>query len=70
MVIKLILQKRNVYFQFRGSINQRVYTSKGKYKNYKLNDGYTATMFTIDENGDMDVNGFLTEDIAELMKNK
>ncbi len=64
------LKKRNVYLQFRGSANQRVYTHKGKYKNYKLNDGYTTAMFTIDENGDMDVNGFLTEDIAELMKNK
>ena len=64
------LKKRNVYLQFRGSTNQRVYTHKGKYKNYNLKDGYTTAMFTIDENGDMDVNGFLTEDIAELMKNK
>ena len=64
------LDKRNVYLQFRGSTNQRVYKHKGKYKNYKLKDGYTTAMFTIDENGDMDVNGFLTEDIAELMKNK
>ena len=64
------LDKRNVYLQFRGSTNQRIYTHKGKYKNYKIKDGHTAAMFTIDENGNMDVNGFLTEDIIELMKNK
>ena len=64
------LKKRNVYLQFRGSTNQRVYTHKGKYKNYKVKDGHTAAMFTIHENGDMDVNGFLTEDIIELMKKK
>lgn len=64
------LKKRNVYLQFRGSTNQRVYAHKGKYKGYKLKDGFTTAMFTIGENGEMDVNGFLTDDIAELMKNK
>ena len=64
------LQKRNVFLQFRGSTNQRVYKHKGKYKDYKIKDGYTSAIFTIDENGDMDVNGFLTEDIADLMNNK
>ena len=64
------LKKRNIYLQFRGSTNQRVYTHKGKYKNYKLKDGYTAAVLTIDENGEMDINGFLTEDITELIRNK
>lgn len=62
------LKKRNVYLQFRGSTNQRVFTHQGKYKDYKLKDGYTTTLFTIGENGEMDVNGFLTDDIAVLMK--
>ena len=64
------LPKRNIYLQFRGSTNQRVYTHKGKYKNYKTKDGYTTAMFTIGENGSMDVNGFLSDDIAELMRKK
>ena len=64
------LKKRNIYLQFRGSTNQRVYTHAGKYKKYKLTDGYTTALFTIDENGDMDVNGFLSEEIIELSKNK
>lgn len=64
------LKKRNVYLQFRGSTNQRVYTHKGKYKGYKVKDGHTAMIFTIKENGEMDANGFLTEDIINLMQNK
>ena len=64
------IKKRNIYLQFRGSTNQRVYTHKGKYKGYKIIDGYTTAMFSIEENGDMDVNGFLTEEIFELIKNK
>lgn len=66
---RFLLQKRNVFLQFRGSTNQRVYTHKGKYKNYKLKDGYTTAVFTIHENGDMHINGFLTEDIIDLMNN-
>ena len=27
-------EKRNIYLQFRGSTNQKVFTHKGKYKNY------------------------------------
>lgn len=61
------LKKRNIYLQFRGSTNQRVYTHNGKYKNYKLKDGYTTAIFTINENGEMDVNGFLTEEIDDLI---
>lgn len=67
---RFILKKRNINLQFRGSTNQRVYTHKGKLKNYKLKDGYTTAIFTINENGDVDINGFLTEDIAELMQSK
>ena len=64
------INKRNVNLQFRGSTNQRVYTHNGPYKNYKIHDGYTTAILTIDENGDMDVNGFLSEDIIKLVGNK
>ena len=64
------LKKRNVYLQFRGSTNQRVYTHKGKYKSYKLKDGYTSAIFTIKENGEVDINGFQTKDIIDLIENK
>ena len=64
------MKKRNIYLQFRGSTNQKVYFHKGKYKNYKLIDGFTTAMFTIDENGNMDVNGFLTEEISDLAKKR
>ena len=62
------IQKRNIYLQFRGSTNKRVYKHKGKYKNYKIKDGYTVTLLTIDKSGDMDINGFISDDIAELVK--
>lgn len=64
------LSKRNVYLQFRGSINQKVHRHKGNYKNYKIKDGSTAAIITMDEDGNMDINGFLTDEIAELTKKK
>ena len=67
---RFVLEKRNVNLQFRGSKNQRVYRHKGPYKNYKLNDGYTTAIISIDESGRMDVNGFLTDDIKRLVDEK
>lgn len=64
------ISKRNVNLQFRGSTNQRVYRHKGPYENYKLTDGYTTAIISIDENGMMDVNGFLTSDIERLVNGK
>lgn len=64
------LKKRNVNLQFRGSTNQRIYTHNGPYKNYKIKDGFTTAILTIDENGNMDVNGFLTDDIIKLVGDK
>lgn len=64
------LKKRNVNLQFRGSTNQRVYIHDGPYKNYKLSDGFTTAILTINEDGSMDVNGFLTEDISKLVGDK
>lgn len=61
------MKKRNVNLQFRGSTNQKVYTHRGAYKHYKVTDGYTTAVLTIYENGEMDVNGFLTEDISKLV---
>mgnify|MGYP003333684223 CR=1 FL=1 len=62
------LKKRNVNLQFRGSTNQRVYRHKGPYKHYKIKDGYTTSIITIDKNGETDINGFLTDDIEELIR--
>ncbi len=67
---RFVLEKRNVNLQFRGSTNQRVFRHKGPYKNYRLNDGYTTAVISIDENGKMDVNGFLTDDIKRLVNGK
>ena len=62
------LSKRNTNLQFRGSTNQRVYTHKGKYETYKINDCMTTTILTIGSTGNIDINGFLTEDIINLIK--
>lgn len=67
---RFMIKNRNVNLQFRGSTNQRVYRHKGPYKNYKLDDGYTTAIISIDENGRMDVNGFLTKDIERLVNGK
>lgn len=67
---RFMIEKRNVNLQFRGSTNQRVYRHKGPYENYKLDDGYTTAIISIDENGRMDVNGFLTSDIERLVNGK
>ena len=62
------LKKRNVYLQFRGSTNQRVIRRKGKYKHYQIQDGETATILTINSDGNFNIKGFYTEDIAALSK--
>lgn len=64
------IKKRNTNLQFRGSTNQRIYTHEGKYKNYKVKDGHTTAILTINSNGYIDINGFLTEDIEELVGEK
>ena len=62
------LKKRNVYLQFRGSTNQRIIRRKGKYKHYQVQDGTTAAILTIDLDGNLNIKGFYTEDIAKLSK--
>lgn len=64
---RFIEDKKNLYLQFRGSTNQRVYTHKGKYKNYRLVDGQTVAILTIDNNGHLNVKGFFSEDIKKII---
>ena len=66
---RFVMAKRNVNLQFRGSTNQRVYAHKGPYAHYRVQDGKTSAMITIDSNGEMEINGFFTDDIAALAKN-
>ena len=61
-------RKLNYNLQFRGSTNQRVYAHNGKYKNYKVEDGFTTAIFTIDQKGNIDITGFLTDDIKRLIE--
>ena len=44
-----------------------MYKHSGPYKNYKLTDGYTTAIITIYDDGNMDINGFLTEDVSKLI---
>ena len=61
-------EKRNIYLQFRGSTNQQVFTHKGKYKNYKIKDGKTVAILSLNENGEMQSRGFRTEELEQLLK--
>ena len=59
--------KRNIYLQFRGSTNQKIYCHKGKYENYKINDGETVAILRIDQKGNMTRRGFETEELTALL---
>lgn len=61
-------EKRNIYLQFRGSINQKVFTHKGKYKNYKVKDGKTVALLSFNEDGEMQSRGFRTEELEKLLQ--
>ena len=67
---RFILSKQNFYLQFRGSTNQRVITHKGKYKNYKVKDGKTVSILSIDNNGKLNIKGFYSDDIKEITQFK
>ena len=64
---RYVKKKRNVYLQFRGSTNQRVYRHKGKYKNYKINDGKSVAIIRLSEKGEMQSRGFRTDELEELL---
>ena len=65
---RFIKEKKNFYMQFRGSTNQRVITHKGPYKDYKITDGKTVSIFTIDNSGYINIKGFYNEDVRKLQQ--
>ena len=60
-------QNRNIYLQFRGSTNQKVFTHKGKYKDYKIKDGQTVAILSFNEQGEMQSRGFKTDELEQLL---
>lgn len=60
-------QNRNIYLQFRGSTNQKVFTHKGKYKEYKIKDGQTVAILSFNEQGEMQSRGFRTDELEQLL---
>lgn len=64
---KFLESKKNLYMQFRGSTNQRVYTHKGKYKGYKIIDGQTVAILTLDDKGNLNVKGFYSDEIKQII---
>lgn len=65
---RYVESKRNLYLQFRGSTNQRVYRHKGKYINYALTDGQTMAVFEVDENGQLTARGFIDNGLNQALK--
>ncbi len=63
---RYIEEKRNIYLQFRGSTNQRVYRHKGPYKKYVLNDDKTVAIFRIN-NGVLTSRGFRDKELDDLL---
>lgn len=60
-------KKRNIYLQFRGSTNQKVFTHKGKYKDYKIKDGQTIAVLSFNAQGEMQSLGFRTDELDQLL---
>ena len=60
-------QNRNIYLQFRGSTNQKVFTHKGTYKDYKIKDGQTVALLSFNEQGEMQSRGFRTDELEQLL---
>ena len=60
-------RNRNIYLQFRGSTNQKVFTHKGKYKAYKIKDGQTVAILSFNEQGEMQSRGFRTDELEQLL---
>ena len=64
---RYIEEKRNIYLQFRGSTNQRVYRHQGKYKNYQIKDGKSVAIIRLNENGEMQSRGFRVDELNKLL---
>ena len=60
--------KRCIYLQFRGSTNQKVYTHKGQYRDYRIKDGKSVAILTLDSNGEMSSLGFRSDELEKLLK--
>lgn len=60
--------KRNIYLQFRGSANQRIYTHNGKYKDYNVTDGKTVAIFRLGQDGNLQSRGFQSDELNCLLK--
>ena len=65
---RYVESKRNIYLQFRGSTNQRVYRHQGKYKNYQIKDGKSVAVIRLNENGKMQSRGFRNQELEELLQ--
>ena len=64
---RYVESKRNIYLQFRGSTNQRVYRHRGKYKDYRVKDGKSVAVIRLNENGEMQSRGFRTDELEQLI---
>lgn len=64
---RYIKEKRNIYLQFRGSTNQRIFKHKGKYRNYKIKDGFTAGIITLSNDGKLTSLGFQNDELENLI---
>lgn len=65
---RYVESKRNIYLQFRGSTNQRVYRHKGVYKEYRIKDGKSVAIIRLNEDGKMQSRGFRTKGLEQLFK--
>lgn len=65
---RYIEEKRNIYLQFRGSTNQKVYFHKGKLKSYKLKDGISVALLNIENNGFVNIKGFQTNELNKVLE--
>lgn len=65
---RYVESKRNIYLQFRGSTNQRVYRHRGKYKDYRVKDGKSVAVIRLNENGKMQSRGFRNQELEELLQ--
>ena len=59
-------RKRNIYLQFRGSTNQRIYRHSGPYENYNVQDGCSVAIFRINEYGKLSARGFRDNELNKL----
>lgn len=62
-----VKEKLNYYLQFRGSTNQRIYTHKGPYHHYRIKDGKTSAILSLDNNGEMSIKGFYSNEIKKII---